>query len=153
MHMSIRTAAATAITATCALALSGAAHAQAGSSSDRHQTLIVINGPSVFMDLNEPGFGAGDQFTFFNVITRDGHPVGHEGGSCTVVEFTNDQSPVSFSCTSTLDLLEGQITVQLLNRDTGTNAPFYGSITGGSRQYGSWNLTGQRAVPGRARRA
>ena len=82
--------------------------------STRAETLRfrVHFSPFFFNDLDRNGQPSkGDQIVFHDLLFRDGHQVGQDGGSCTVVN--ND--PLLASCTGTIQLPNGQITFAWLN--------------------------------------
>jgi hypothetical protein len=94
----------------------GAAANRRATTSPRAETLRfrVHFSPFLFTftDLDRNGQPSkGDQIVFHDLLFRDGHQVGQDGGFCTVVN--ND--PLLASCTGTIQLPNGQITFAWLN--------------------------------------
>jgi hypothetical protein len=85
-------AAATAVVVAPALLVQGASAAAdpSGSAQDKQTTLRfdVQFSPFSYTDLGQPGPSAADMIVFNDVLLRDGHQVGHETGSCVVVDPT-----------------------------------------------------------------
>jgi hypothetical protein len=106
--------AAAVLVATVLAAGTGAAANRPATASPRAETLRfrVHFSPFFFTDLDRNGQPSkGDQIVFHDLLFRDGHQVGQDGGSCTVVN--ND--PLLASCTGTIQLANGQITFAWLN--------------------------------------
>jgi hypothetical protein len=106
--------AAAVLVATVAVSGAGAAANKPATTSPRAETLrfSVHFSPFFFNDLDHNGRPSkGDQIVFHDLLFRDGHQVGQDGGSCTVVN--ND--PLLASCTGTIQLPNGQITFAWLN--------------------------------------
>lgn len=100
--------------ATVLAAGAGAAANRPTTASTRAETLrfSVHFSPFFFNDLDHNGQPSkGDQIVFHDLLFRNGHQVGQDGGSCTVVN--ND--PLLASCTGTIQLPNGQVTFAWLN--------------------------------------
>jgi len=68
--------------------------------------------PFFFNDLDHNGQPSkGDQLVFHDLLFSNGHQVGQDGGSCTVV----NNNPLLASCTGTIQLPDGQIAFAWLN--------------------------------------
>jgi hypothetical protein len=111
----VLTAAATAAVVAPALLVQGANAAPdpSGSAQDHRTTLRfdVQFSPFSYTDLGQPGPSAADMIVFNDVLLRDGQQVGHETGSCVVV----DPSGLS-NCTAVLTVDgRGTITYALEN--------------------------------------
>jgi uncharacterized Zn-binding protein involved in type VI secretion len=124
----------TALAAT-ALAVPGAAAANGGGQQAQTLKLIARETESQFLDLGPSGLGAGDQFTFADALSRDGRPVGVDGGSCTITS-VDSYDAFTANCVATLRLRGGQIAVQgLVSFADNGMRPFTVAITGGTGAY------------------
>lgn len=99
MTTSTRVAGGAALVATAALvALAAGPSAAAG--DDTHTLRFdVAFSPLSYTDLGEPGFSAADVIVFHDQLVRNDHPVGHEVGSCTLVD-----SSALANCTAVVTL-------------------------------------------------
>jgi len=90
MSRMLRIGTAGAVVVASALLLQGAvAGADDGDHGHRDHvtlTLDVDTGPFDYTDLGHPGPSAADVIVFHDTLLKRGHKVGHEVGSCTVVE-------------------------------------------------------------------
>ncbi len=105
------------------------------SSQKQTFTLTSKTGPHSELDLGEPGFGLGDQFSFSNSLYRGDKKVGRDGGWCTIVDFTEQTEPVTAICVFTVELPKGQITMQGLLTFSETGPDSVVAITGGTGAY------------------
>ena len=95
------------------------------------------------IDLGAPGPSVGDRFVFSDDVFRGGHKVGVDGGECVVVRLAPDplppgQEPTSatLNCVATVELPEGQVTLQGLVTFSEASGPsFTIAITGGTGAY------------------
>ncbi len=120
--------AASALLVLAVLAVAGPS-ASAGEDEDRLRFHVEFSPPS-YTDLGEAGFSAADVLVFNDHLVRDGRQVGHEVGSCVLV----DASGLS-NCTGVITL-DGRGTIAFAFE----NAPQPEktlAITGGSGDFGS----------------
>ncbi|WP_164701676.1 allene oxide cyclase barrel-like domain-containing protein [Modestobacter sp. KNN46-3] len=87
------------------------------------------------LDLGDPGSSAGDTQVFLDDVRRDGRSIGSSVGSCTLAEFT--ETRLVGSCTATLMLPKGTITVQGAFGETLSEGPagYVWAVTGGTGRY------------------
>jgi hypothetical protein len=80
-------AAAVAASTALVLATLAAAQPSAAASDDRGSLRFdVVFSPPSYTDLGDPGFSAADVLVFHDQLLRNGAEVGHEVGSCVLVE-------------------------------------------------------------------
>ena len=102
----------------------------------------VETSPFNYTDLGEPGPSAADVIVFHDTLFRNGRQVGHEVGSCVVVE------PSGLSNCSTVVTLDGQGTITFAFENAPPPEKTL-AITGGSGKYrtahgdGSFTESGQ----------
>src|SRR4051794_1864609 len=99
--------------------------------SPSHQVTLrfdVVTSPFSYTDLGEPGPSAADVIVFHDTLLRKGHEVGHEVGSCTVVEASG-----LANCTAVVTL-DGQGTLAYAFENAPPPEKVL-AITGGSGKY------------------
>ena len=100
MTTSTRVAGGAALVATAALVALAATGPSAAAGDDTHTLRFdVAFSPLSYTDLGEPGFSAADVIVFHDQLARNDHPVGHEVGSCTLVD-----SSALANCTAVVTL-------------------------------------------------
>jgi hypothetical protein len=67
-------------------ALATAEPSAAASDDSGNLRFDVVFSPPSYTDLGDPGFSAADVLVFHDQLFRNGHEVGHEVGSCVLVE-------------------------------------------------------------------
>ena len=87
------------------------------------------------IDLGAAGFGVGDQLIIADSLTVDGDVVGTSAGTCQVVEL--DTATIIVNCVTTLDLPDGQVTLQGRLAVGGGAETFQAAVTGGTGRYRS----------------
>jgi Allene oxide cyclase barrel like domain len=98
-------------------------------------TLNAVQTADQFLDLGGTGLTSGDQSIFATAVSRDGHPEGVAGGSCTITT-VDSSTTFTASCQATARLRGGMITTQaLVTFGEGLQPPFTLAITGGTGQY------------------
>ena len=79
-------------------------------------------GDLAFIDLGAPGPSIGDRLTFSNpIFNTDGQRVGRDGAECVIVRIDPTEPPARqqiVQCTISVQLADGQITVQGLAQGT-----------------------------------
>jgi len=88
----------------------------------------VVTSPFSYTDLGEPGPSAADVIVFHDTLLRNGRQVGHEVGSCVVVE------PSGLSNCSAVLTLDGQGTITYAFENAPPPEKTL-AITGGSGKY------------------
>jgi hypothetical protein len=92
-------------------------------------------GDLAFIDLGAPGPGIGDRLVFSNpIFDTDNHEIGRDGADCVIVRIDPAAPPARqqvVQCTISVQLADGQITVQGLAQGTEN----YFAITGGTGAY------------------
>jgi hypothetical protein len=132
MGKGLRVTAVGAALVTSALLIPGAV-ASAGASDDgngrgRTMQFDVEFSPPDYTDFDEPGFSSPDVITFHDTLLQDGEQVGHEVGSCVLV----DPSGLA-NCTGVVTLDErGTITFAFENAPPPEKTL---AVTGGSGKY------------------
>jgi hypothetical protein len=111
-------------------ATAGATPETAGNDGDDDVTLRfdVETSPFSYTDLGEPGPSAADVIVFHDTLLRNGRQVGHEVGSCVVVE------PSGLSNCSAVVTLDGQGTITYAFENAPPPEKTL-AITGGSGRY------------------
>jgi allene oxide cyclase-like protein len=130
---------AAALAATALLVPSAALATRGGGGDGReHGQTFTLNSVEVvdqFLDLGAAGPTPGDQIIFATTVSRDGHPAGDTGGSCTVTTVA-PSGALTGSCQATARLRDGVITTQaLVSFGPGLQPPFTLAITGGTGRY------------------
>jgi|tagenome__1003787_1003787.scaffolds.fasta_scaffold20937391_1 hypothetical protein len=98
-------------------------------------TLHAVEVVDRFLDLGASGPTPGDQIIFATTVSRDGHPAGDTGGSCTVTT-VDPSGALTGSCQATARLGDGMLTTQaLVTFGPGLQPPFRLAITGGTGRY------------------
>ncbi len=127
-------------TALAAVLLAGAGTALAvvpATAADQPLRLVTVAVPdrNTDLDLGEPGLSAGDTQVFLDDVQRDGRTVGTGAGSCTITAVS--ESRLAVTCTGTLTLPEGQLTLQGVGEEDPTVGPtsFTWAVTGGTGRY------------------
>ena len=137
----MRIAAVGVATAASVVLLQGSlASASPGGHGDRHQggradvrEFEVQFSPFDITDLGDPGLSAADLIVFHDVLLVDGVQVGHEVGSCVVVDVT-PAGPLA-SCTAVMTL-DGEGTIAFaLENSPAPSKPL--AVTGGSGAFRS----------------
>jgi hypothetical protein len=116
-----------------------AASAQAGENHERPWKVLHFferaAGDLAFVDLGAPGPGIGDRLVFSNpVFDTAGQLIGRDGAECVIVRIDPTEPPARqqiVQCTMSVQLADGQITVQGLAQ--GTENHF--AVTGGTGAY------------------
>jgi hypothetical protein len=126
-----------ALTAAVMLAAAGTTLAVIPSAAaDQTLQLVTIAVPDrqTFLDPDEQ-LSPGDAEVFLDDVQRRGRTVGTEAGVCTIV--TVSTSRLVVTCTATLMLPDGQITLQGVNDEDPTVGPtdFRWAVTGGTGRY------------------
>jgi hypothetical protein len=104
-----------------------------------HVTLTNVQGTDI--DLGAAGPSAGDRFTIFGNLVRNGTRAGVGGYECVTLLYRPGSDPagppaaLTDQCFGTLALREGQITVQGLVDRTGPPVPVTIAVTGGTGAY------------------
>jgi hypothetical protein len=118
------------LVAAAVVVLSATASADSGDTDDRETTLRfdVQTSPFNLTDLGEPGISAADVIVFDDRLLQDGRQVGHQVGSCTVV----DASALA-DCTAVVTLDDrGTITFAFENAPPPEKTV---AVTGGSGEF------------------
>jgi hypothetical protein len=128
----------------CLLAIGGATFTSAGArdaddeGSIQRLRVVAKEVDSAFVDLGDPDFSVGDQFTFANDLFSGGDKIGEDGGLCAVTRLTAGGAS-TWKCVGSNVLPGGQVTVQGLvtyGPDEEVKAdPYLFAITGGTGQY------------------
>ncbi|MET0764009.1 MAG: hypothetical protein ABWY29_04030 [Blastococcus sp.] len=101
----------------------------------------VETSPFNYTDLGEPGPSAADVIVFHDTLFRDGREVGHEVGSCVVVE------PSGLSNCSAVVTLDGQGTITFAFENVPPPEKTL-AVTGGSGKYRTAHGDGSFAESG-----
>ena len=92
-------------------------------------------GDLAFIDVGAPGPSIGDRLVFSNpIFDTDGQTIGRDGADCLIVRIDPTEPPARqqiVQCTISVQLADGQITVQGLAQGTEN----YFAITGGTGAY------------------
>jgi hypothetical protein len=114
-----------------------------GHDGDHGRTFVVtlVGEEQTDIDLGASGPGAGDRFTVFAPVARDGQTVGSGGYECVTLHFEAGSDPAgppaaeTDQCVATLSLDKGQITAQGLVDRVNATLPLAVAITGGTGAY------------------
>ncbi len=132
MHKRLRMAAAgTALVGSAVLVQGSVASASSGDPAGDGQSTVmfdVVFSPFNYTDLGEPGPSAADLIVFHDTLLQDGREVGHEVGSCVVVDADG-----LASCTAVLTV-DGQGTIAYALENAPPPRKVL-AITGGSGDY------------------
>ncbi len=132
MHKRLRMAAAgTALVGSAVLVQGSVASASSGDPAGDGQSTVVFDvvfSPFNYTDLGEPGPSAADLIVFHDTLLQDGREVGHEVGSCVVVDADG-----LASCTAVLTV-DGQGTIAYALENAPPPRKVL-AITGGSGDY------------------
>ncbi|WP_448642636.1 hypothetical protein [Geodermatophilus sp. URMC 63] len=111
-------------------AVAGADPGRGGDDGDREVVLEfhVVTSPFSYTDLGEPGPSAADVIVFSDRLQRDGADVGHEVGSCVVVD------PSGLSTCTAVATLDGEGTVAYAFENAPPPEKTL-AVTGGSGDY------------------
>lgn len=100
--------------------------------------LVVKEVTDEYLDLGEPDFSEGDQFTFGNDLYRGTKKVGEDGGWCVVTRITQEGA-YTLECLGVNTLPGGQVAVQGLvtygPEEEFKADPYHFAITGGTGKY------------------
>jgi hypothetical protein len=117
--------------------------------------VTLTNTHETDLDLGAKGPSAGDRFSVFGDVVRNGTKVGAGGYECVTLLYTPGPDPagppaaLTDQCTGTLALREGQITVQGLVDRTGP-VPITIAVTGGTGAYRTAHGEAQTSGPNQA---